>query len=313
VRKLGCMPIVLEATNCMVSPPPSVVMGSSVVFLLNVMSLPEEILGTLSSPAAKECHISIHQTLSEQLGAGMSELYERSSNGSLPIEVGILITCLVSQMFEVAMQTACQTWGQAIDEGLGGATWSSTALSTVIRINASLEALTRFRADSKQAAKQSLLTALFDSNVPERLGAGLSSLLQQISSGASSTALLLTAASSLVSLSHALLLNLGKKSFFDQASSVLVSSSRFIGTEAGAGAAQLLFLNQTGLELTHQILRLTQVIASSSTSSISTLGEQTDITRQLLTTISGALSDKTVCVELLEEVSEYILNIPLCN
>jgi hypothetical protein len=295
------MPIVLEATNVTMSPPPSVVMGSSAVFLLNVMSLPDEVIGQMSSPAAKESHASLHQSLSEQLGAGMSELYERSNSGSLPLEVSILITCLVSQMFEVAMQSACQTWSQAVDQGLSSAVWPVSTLNTLIRVNASIEALTCSRAEAKQAAKQSLLTALFESQVSERLSAALASLLQHISTGTGSTGVLLNTASSLISLSQALLQNLGKKSFFGQASSVLVLCNDFIGSQMPVGGGQLLFQG-AGLELTHQVLRLAKVIGSSSTSSIATLGEQTEITLQLLVTISGALNDKAVCAELLEEV-----------
>ena len=50
------------------------------------------------------------------------------------------------------------------------------------------------------------------------------------------------------------------------------------------------------------LVRLMKGIASSSTSSISTIHEQTEVTQNVMMMISGALNDKAVCAELLEEV-----------
>ena len=86
----GCMPITLEATNCMMSPPPSVVMGSSVVFLMNVLSIPDEILGKMPRNDVKQFHETLDGLLSEHLAAGLSELYERSNSNALPLEVRLL-------------------------------------------------------------------------------------------------------------------------------------------------------------------------------------------------------------------------------
>ena len=301
------MPIVLEATNCLVSPPPSVVIGAAVVFLLHVMALPQEVLEPLASPTARECLTSLQQQLSQSLGPGLSELYDRSINGSLPLEVSILITCLVSEMFEVAIESACQTWADTVQQGGSALTWPVPALHTLTRVNASLEALCHSRGASKQRAKQPLLAALSASHVPDQLSAALASLLQHASanngsgSGGSSASMLLSTASSLVSLSHSLLQCLGKKEFFGQASTVLVLCHDFLNVQLEAGGGGHVFQG-AGLDWVHQVLRLTQGVASASSSAIGTLGEQTAITLRLLMGISGALNDKAVCAELLDEV-----------
>lgn len=246
----GCLPIVLEATDVMLSPPPSVVMGSAVVFLLNVMSIPDEVLGSMSSATARESLASLRVALSDQMGAGMSQLYERSNGGSLPIEVSILITCLVSQMFEEALQSVCQSWALAVDNAVASSAWSTSAVSAIVRGNSCIEALTSFRAEAKQESRQSLLSALEENSVADRVVGALTSMLQHVSSGTSGLTSLLGAAATVVSLSRALLQNLGKKLFFSQASSVLILANNFM---TSARACSGVIFQGVGLEFIVQV------------------------------------------------------------
>jgi hypothetical protein len=103
---------------------------------------------------------------------------------------------------------------------------------------------------------------------------------------------------------------LGKKYFFQQASTALLLCHSLICGEMGEKISEdmkrSLLFDGPGLEFTHQVLNLAKGIATSSSSTGSTSSEQIFITHQLLQTISIALSDNTLCADLLEEVRPLI-------
>ena len=160
---------------------------------------------------------------------------------------------MVSQMFEQAIESACQSWSETTAEGTSSATWSISCLNNIIRINASLEALCSSRADAKQVTKGVLINNISSHNIADRVSEILNSQLQQVSGGNSNISAVFTAATSMVSLSNALLNHMGKKTFFHQASSVLLLCNEFVGSQISSSSRAL--FQGSGLEFTHEVLR----------------------------------------------------------
>jgi hypothetical protein len=75
-----------------------------------------------------------------------------------------------------------------------------------------------------------------------------------------------------------------------------------MGAKISEDTKRALLFDGSGLEFTHQVMNLAKGIATSSSSTGSTSNEQVFITHQLLQAISIALSDNTLCADLLEEV-----------
>jgi hypothetical protein len=159
------------ACDVMISPPPLVVMGSGIVLLLQTMGLAE-------SDRLKGMKL----TIADSLGDGIKRLFDATQGGlALPLEVGTLLFCAASHLYDNVVSTTCGQWmelvarAKSLDEQ-GGDVWTVGSLSNISRYNCFLDAMARYRSSSSPAVRQLLIAAL--GGISENIDWVVSSLLQ---------------------------------------------------------------------------------------------------------------------------------------